>query len=1522
MKNRLSMRACDLPTGLFRRLMSIACLFTLALTLTGMASAQHVITTSPGTGGSIFPLGPITVPEGARPTFFIIPGSGFSIQDVTVDGVSVGNDSQVQVGPVDAATTVAAVFVKSPSITSSASGSGTISPAGKDTVGHGGDRKFVMQAALGSMLTGLTVNNAAVALPDPKPSSFTHTVTNITADTVVKATFATDPSKVILTSTAGAGGGIAPLGKVETLKGSSRSYSITPNAGFYIQDVKVSGKSVGQVSSHTLLDIQKAQTIAATFAKNPVVTTVQAPGGSISPVGPTTASYNGSVFFSFTPAAGYTVDKILINGKPQTGATGFSVSGIKTATKVSAVFKLLPNQIIVTATAGTGGSISPSGKVAVTQGANRSFSISAATGYRILDVKVNGSSVGAVSSHTLIDVQKAQTIAASFVKNPVITAKQAAGGGITPVGDRSVSLNGSQTYFITPQTGYETTNLIVDGKSVEAASSYTFSSVTKNHTISAAFKQKSDYVVLTITAGKGGTASPLGKTLVQKGSSPMVNLLPDANYQVLSVKVGTQSQTGVSSVTVTNIQAPTAVAATFTKLPIITAKQAAGGSVGPAGAKVVDMGGSQSYNINPLLGYKIDHLLIDGKKVDDTDGLYEFTEVVKNRTISAKFSLTTHMVEASSPSGGIIVPSGTLNILNGKDQSFTITPPSGFKAGIRVNGILKAQAAGGGPLTYVLKNIRQNYRVEAIYAPIGTQFAGTLGIAPVGLGDTIHVANKTPASFHLLTNGTLGVAGVYYHNTTATNWGQATAGETENDWNASVPMVPGDNEIWFAAVGNDGAVAWYPTIVTYYPNTDFTTPLTPYVSNQPLSTLTVGSPTSVIWKLGLLNPTGAAVTLYRVGENDELTQVVVLRDNGQSPDDINGDGIFSGSTTITANAPGYLYYRAGVQKPGPVTYYSETKELWAPDPLTDAEVNSAGEIADDVAAQYEQQLTNGATPQEAAEFIVSQLLQNPEIGSAGATEEGGVWWVTEDGILGVHHKFLTDLKAASGGSIPGERGPPPEILTPEQAANPPQNLFYNPADLATLFPKTSDEFTISADGTMTVAAVEDPNRMESDRAIIISPFISNPSDPGNSFGLADDFFKPWPTIQAHKTCGLYAAKAAVNNGSMGVTLNDFKNLSDYGYIHISTHGDNFYNGLLSLWEDIWGPNDFLKGNLSIVGMFSGLKLPVVDGKYVKGIYEDDLNQKRLALATDGSLFILPKFFQDYLPQLPKSLVVLSLCRSGYNGSLMSAFLSKGAKTTVGYTDYVKTSYAQNTLQELVDRMYEDKTVLQALQSAVSKYGANDGSNPPAALVYAGDTELKFPNSEITNGGFENGSIAPWQVAGDGRVITGLGIERPKEGKFMGIISTGLGFTTASGSIQQRFCVPDAGGVLSFRWNFYSEEWLEYVGSQYQDAFSVSVAVVDPTTGNVGAFTPLFSKTIDSLAGQVIPADVKFDRVNPPAGDTVTVYRTTWRIDTLNLNAYSGKTLVLKFSCTDVGDSIYDSAILLDDIKMMPGATPP
>ena len=68
-----------------------------------------------------------------------------------------------------------------------------------------------------------------------------------------------------------------------------------------------------------------------------------------------------------------------------------------------------------------------------------------------------------------------------------ITASSGTNGSILPTGAIKVLQGASQTYTITPATGFLVADVLVDGVSVGAVSSYTFSNVSENHTISATF---------------------------------------------------------------------------------------------------------------------------------------------------------------------------------------------------------------------------------------------------------------------------------------------------------------------------------------------------------------------------------------------------------------------------------------------------------------------------------------------------------------------------------------------------------------------------------------------------------------------------------------------------------------------------------------------------------------------------------------------------------------------------------------------------------------------------------------------------------------------------------------------------------------------------------------------------------------------------------------------------------------------------------------------------------------------------
>jgi hypothetical protein len=84
---------------------------------------------------------------------------------------------------------------------------------------------------------------------------------------------------------------------------------------------------------------------------------------------------------------------------------------------VTATFIVTLDTIV--ATAGSNGSIAPSGVVVVNEGASQAFTITPVPGYHVADVLVDGISVGPVTGHTFTNVTARHTIDASFEQNPV-----------------------------------------------------------------------------------------------------------------------------------------------------------------------------------------------------------------------------------------------------------------------------------------------------------------------------------------------------------------------------------------------------------------------------------------------------------------------------------------------------------------------------------------------------------------------------------------------------------------------------------------------------------------------------------------------------------------------------------------------------------------------------------------------------------------------------------------------------------------------------------------------------------------------------------------------------------------------------------------------------------------------------------------------------------------------------------------------------------------------------------------------
>src|SRR5204862_2530703 len=106
---------------------------------------------------------------------------------------------------------------------------------------------------------------------------------------------------------------------------------------------------------------------------------------------------------------------------------------------------------------------------------------------------------------------------------------------------------------------FSVANVLVDGVSQGAITSYTFSNVTASHTISATFSAST--FTITASAGTGGTISPSGSVSVNCGANQTFTISPDAFPTIARVLVDGVSQGAISSYTFSNVTANHTIAA-------------------------------------------------------------------------------------------------------------------------------------------------------------------------------------------------------------------------------------------------------------------------------------------------------------------------------------------------------------------------------------------------------------------------------------------------------------------------------------------------------------------------------------------------------------------------------------------------------------------------------------------------------------------------------------------------------------------------------------------------------------------------------------------------------------------------------------------------------------------------------------------------------------------------------------------------------------------------------------------------
>jgi len=208
--------------------------------------------------------------------------------------------------------------------------------------------------------------------------------------------------------------------------------------------------------------------------------------------GTSSTSYNGTTY----NAGKFT--SLVISGL-QAGTTyyfaakAYNTAGLESgfsnqvSYKVPTTTTTPPVSYTITASSGSGGSISPSGSVSASSGSSKSFTISPSTGYKIASVVVDGVNQGTPTSYTFSNVTANHSISATFsstnTASYTITSSSGSGGYISPSGTVSVPSGANKTFNIRPYSGHGISYVSVDGSNKGRISSYTFYSVKANHRI-------------------------------------------------------------------------------------------------------------------------------------------------------------------------------------------------------------------------------------------------------------------------------------------------------------------------------------------------------------------------------------------------------------------------------------------------------------------------------------------------------------------------------------------------------------------------------------------------------------------------------------------------------------------------------------------------------------------------------------------------------------------------------------------------------------------------------------------------------------------------------------------------------------------------------------------------------------------------------------------------------------------------------------------------------------------------------
>lgn len=332
---------------------------------------------------------------------------------------------------------------------------------------------------------------------------------------------------------------------------------------------------------------------------------------------------------------GYRISDVIVDGASVGEVSSYEFDDLSADHTIEVLF--MPVTYIITATAGVGGSIYPSGDITVEHGINQAFTVTPDAMYIIQDVIIDGElHEGPINTFEFINIESNHSIEAVFE--------------LAPPEERHVTLS-----YDTNKGSISINNDYEDGERLIT--------VVDGDTINVEIEADAGYKISAITVDEAAH--------------------DDFNERLYSFQLEV-----TEDITVSVEFAPI----TYT----LTASAGENGTISPEGVITgVVHGSDQQYVITPDNGYKIDQVIVNNIADEDHnsfDFIYELQNIDDNYTIEVTFELigdgSTREITVETVGNGTICTAdlvdGVVSVLDGFDKEFTITPEPGY----RISGIL------------------------------------------------------------------------------------------------------------------------------------------------------------------------------------------------------------------------------------------------------------------------------------------------------------------------------------------------------------------------------------------------------------------------------------------------------------------------------------------------------------------------------------------------------------------------------------------------------------------------------------------------------------------------------------------------------------------------------------------------------------------------------------------------------------------------------------------------------------------